>query len=119
MPMAFDPSMISQFARTEHFHPLNRRCLITGGSTYLADEAGAYWLLDAAASYLLEVGTYEWFVLVRLVVKENQAVLFLEDGNRHICASQQIPFTDFPLPEQVLYACWDGAHWVLMFPSEY
>lgn len=117
--MAFDPPMLSHFTGTEHYYRLNRRCLITDGAKYLADEAGAYWLLDAAASYLLELGTSDWFVLVRLVVTESQAVLYLEDGNGGVRASQQIPFTDFPLPEQVLYACWDGNHWVLMLPSEY
>lgn len=117
--MAFDPSMLSHFTGTEHYYRLNRRCLITDGAKYLADEAGAYWLLDAASSYLLELGTSDWFVLVRLVVTESQAVLSLEDGNGSVRARQQIPFTDFPLPEHVLYACWDGNHWVLMLPSEY
>lgn len=117
--MAFDTSMLSQFTWNEHYYRLNRRCLITDGAKYLADEAGAYWLLEATASYLLELGTPDWFVLVRLVFSEHQAVLSLEDGNGGIRASQQIPFTDFPLREQVLYACWDGDHWVLMLPSEY
>lgn len=117
--MAFDPSMLSHFTGTEHYYRLNRWCLLTDGAKYLADEAGAHWLLDAAASYLLELGTSDWFVLVRLVVTESQAVLSLEDGNGSVRARQQIPFTDFPLPEHVLYACWDGHHWVLMLPSEY
>lgn len=117
--MALDPSMLSQFTGTEHYYRLNRRCLITDGAKYLADEAGAYWLLDAAASYILELCTSDWFVLVRLVVTESKAVLSLEDGNGDIRASQQIPLTDFSLPEQVLYACREGAHWVLMLPSEY
>lgn len=69
--------MLSQFTGTEHFYRLNRWCLITDGAMYLADEAGAYWLLDSAASCLLELGTSEWFVLVRLVVTENLAVLHL------------------------------------------
>jgi hypothetical protein len=64
--MAFDPSMLSHFTGTEHYYRLNRRCLITDVGKYLADEAGAYWLLDVAASYLLELGTSDWFVLVRL-----------------------------------------------------
>lgn len=29
------------------------------------------------------------------------------------------PYTDFPLKEITLYACWDGDHWVTMLPSEY
>lgn len=117
--MAFDPSMLSQFTRTEHYYQLNRRCLITDGAKYLASEAGAYWLLDAAASYLMQLGTADWFVLVRLVINDSHVALALEDGNGSVRASQQIPFTNFLLPEQMLYACWDGNHWVLMLPSEY
>lgn len=117
--MAFDPTALAQLTGTERRYRLNRRCLITDGAKYLADETGAYWLLDAAASYLLELGTTDWFVLVRLVVSDSAALLTLEDGNGNVRASQQIPYTDFPLPEQVLYACWDGEHWVLMLPGEY
>ena len=102
--MAFDPSMLSQFTGTERHYRLNRRCLITDGARYLADQAGAYWLLDAAASYLLELGTSDWFVLVRLVADKHQALLTLEDGNGCVRASQHIPLTDFPPSEQVLYA---------------
>jgi hypothetical protein len=42
-----------------------------------------------------------------------------EDGNGHEHARQEIPFTDLPLNEVTLYACWDGEHWVIMLPSEY
>jgi hypothetical protein len=117
--MAFDPSMLSHLTGTDHYYRLNRRCLITDGVKYLSDEAGAYWLLDAAASYLLELGTSDWFVLVRVLISDSHAVLSLEDGNGSARASQQIPFNDFPLPEQMLYAYWDGDHWLLMLPSEY
>ena len=116
---AFDQSILTQFTGTEHYYRLNRKCLLTDGTKYLADTAGAYWLMDAAASYLLELGTADWFVLIRLVVNDNAALLTLEDGNGHSHARQEIPFTDFPASEQVLYANWDGEHWVLMLPSEY
>lgn len=111
--------MLSQFTGTERYYRLNSRCLITDGAKYLADEAGAYWLLDTAASYLLEIGTTDWFVLVRLVVSEHHATLSFEDGNGGCYANQQITFTDFPSPEQVLYGCWDGGQWIMMLPSEY
>jgi hypothetical protein len=112
--MAPHQSKFFQFTRAKHNYCQNRRCLITDGAKYLADEAGAYWLLDAAAAYLLELGTSDWFVLMRLVVTESQAVLSLEDGNGGVRASQHIQFTDFPLLEQMLYACWNSDHWVLM-----
>ena len=110
---------LAQFTGTERYYRLNRKCVITDGAKYLADTAGAYWLLDAAASYLLEIGTDDWFVLVRLLVNDSKAVLTLEDGNGGIRAQQDIGYTDFPLQEQVLYANWDGEHWVLLLPSEY
>ena len=114
-----DPTTLAQFTGTEHYYRLNRKCLITDGAKYLAETAGAYWLLEVAASYLLELGTADWFVLVRLRVKDCTAELTVEDGNGIVRATQQIPFTDFPADEQILFACWDSEHWVLMLPSEY
>ncbi|MFN5445386.1 MAG: DUF6876 family protein [bacterium] len=32
---------------------------------------------------------------------------------------EKISYTDFPLSEITLYACWDQEHWVIMLPSEY
>ena len=110
---------LTQFTGTERYYRLNRKCVITDGAKYLAEVVGAYWLLDAAASYLLELGIDDWFVLVRLVVNDSKALLTLEDGNGGIRAQQDICYTDFPLSEQIIYACWDSEHWVLMLPSEY
>ena len=67
----------------------------------------------------VELGTDDWFVVVRLVVNNDNALLTLEDGNGGIRARQEIGYTDFPLAEQISYAVWDGEHWVLMLPSEY
>ena len=110
---------LAQFTGTERYYRINRKCVLTDGAKYLAETAGAYWLMDAAASYLLELGTDDWFVVVRLVVNNDNALLTLEDGNGGIRARQEIPYTDFPLPEQIIYAAWDGEHWVMMLPSEY
>ena len=110
---------LAQFTGTERYYRINRKCVLTDGAKYLAEVAGAYWLMDAAASYLPELGTDDWFVLVRLVVNGSNATLTLEDGNGDIRAQQDIGYTDFPLPEQIIYACWDTEHWVLMLPSEY
>jgi len=116
---SFNPAVLTQFTGTERYYRLNPLCLLTDGTKYLAEAAGAFWLMDAAASYLIELGTDDWFVQVKLVVTGPRAVLTLEDGNGHVRAKQVIPYTDFPIPQQSLYACWDGEHWVLMLPSEY
>ena len=115
----YDLSRLALFTGTVHYHRLNRRCLLTDGAKYLAEGAGAFWLMDAAASYLLELGTDDWFVQVVLKVTGSSAVLTLEDGNGHVRVRQEIPYTDFPIPHYTLYACWNGSDWVIMLTSEY
>ena len=115
----FDASQLSYFTGTERYYRISRTHLLTDGTKYLAEEAECFWMMDAVASHLSEIGTADWFVLVRVTVQGTQATMVYEDGNGHEHARQDIPFTDFPLPEQTLYACWDGEHWVIMLPSEY
>ena len=42
---------LQQFTGTDHYyrHSINRHVLFTDGVKYLADKAGAYWLLDEIA----------------------------------------------------------------------
>ena len=115
----FDGSQLSHFTGTERYYRISRRHLLTDGTKYLAEEAECFWMMDAVASHLSEIGTADWFVLVRVTVQGTRATMVYEDGNGHEHVRQEIPFTDFPLSEQTLYACWDGEHWVIMLPSEY
>ena len=85
----------------------------------LAEKGACFWMMDAVASHLSEIGTEDWFVLIRVQVSEGRAVMIYEDGNGNEYARQAIPYTDFPLSEITLYACWDQEHWVIMLPSEY
>jgi hypothetical protein len=117
--MAFDPAQLAQFTGTAHYYRITKQHLLTDGTRYLADAAGAYWLMDAIASHLCEIGTADWFVVVRMLVEDSSALMIYEDGNGQEHARQQIPYTDFPLAEITIYCCWDGEHWVLMLPSEY
>ena len=112
-------SQLSQFTGTEGYYRLGHRYLLTDGAMYLAQNAECFWMFDAIASHLGEIGTADWFVLVRMDVSDGQAVMFYEDGNGHEHARQAIPYTDFPLPTINIYACFDGDNWVLMLPSEY
>jgi hypothetical protein len=100
-------------------HLISRRHLLTDGTQYLANAAGAYWLMDAAASYLDEIGATDWFVLIKVQVYNSRAVMIYEDGDGNDHARQEIAYTDFPLSGIELYACWDGEHWVIMLSSEY
>jgi hypothetical protein len=85
----------------------------------LAEQAGGYWIMDAVSSHVTEIGTQDWFVVVRMEVEDHQAVMRYEDGNGKELARQAIPYTDWPLQALTLYAVWDTQHWVIMLPSEY
>lgn len=115
----FDSAQLGYFTGTTAYYRISPRHLLTDGTKYVAEAAGAFWLMDAAASHLNEIGAADWFVLIKLEVKDSRALMIYEDGNGHEYARQEIPYTDFPMPSIQLYACWDGEHWVLMLPSEY
>jgi len=118
MPL-FDQSTLTQFTGTERYYRISRRHLLTDGTKYLADNAECFWMMDAVASHLMEIGTADWFVVIETTVNDARALMVYEDGNGNEYARQEIPYTDLPLAAITLYACWDGQHWVIMLPSEY
>lgn len=105
-----------QFTGTERYYkfsPLSK-LVLTDGVKYLADKAGAYWLLDIIVSYqhqLRNEGFQDWV----LTVKDGKGIVTCTDGNSKQLVKQQIDFTDFPLDGISLY-CMDG---VILLPSEY
>ena len=119
MDRKFDAAQLTHFTGTEHYYRISRRQLLTDGTKYLAEMAGAFWMMDAIASHLNEIGTEDWFVVVKVKVQDSNATMLYEDGNGNEHARQDIPYRDFPMNEISIYACWDGEHWVLMLPSEY
>jgi hypothetical protein len=110
---------LHQFTGSEHWyqHGLVRSITYTDGAKYVADEAGAYWLLDeiALAQKFNRGVKAEPFQVWKLAVKEQQGVLTCDDGNDNVVYTKQIPFTDFPLPEIKFYFT-DN---VILLPSEY
>jgi hypothetical protein len=110
---------LEQFYGTQYYYPLWPKVFLTDGVQFLAQEAACYWLMDAIASHLSEIGTDDWFVQVRMTVDGNRATMIYEDGSGSEHARQEIPYTDFPMQAISLYACWDGEHWVIMLPGEY
>jgi len=95
--------------------------LYTDGVRYLAEQGGAYWLLDAIASWQLQPVVQQDQLLQsiqfwKLTVNEDcSAQLICERDQGDVAITQDIPFTDFPLREVRLY-CQQG---VLLLPSEY
>ena len=115
----FDAANLSLFTGTEQYHRLYRHVVLTDGTKYLAEAAGAFWLMDAIASYLPQFTGRQEFIVAKLVRTDITAQLTLDDGNGRVLDQQHIPFTDFPLTNIQLYACWGGEFWVLMLCSEY
>lgn len=97
------------------------RLLYTEGIQHLAEQAGAYWLIDAIASYqptreIRKSERLQAFQLWRLQVTDNTAVLDCrEDSGCRSVVRQEIEFTDFPLAEFECYVC-DS---VMMLKNEY
>lgn len=115
----FDASPLAYFTGTENYYRIARSVVITDGAKYVAENAGAFWLMDAVASYLPQFTGREEFVVARLNVKNTSAELTLDNGNKKVLDRQHIGYTDFPLASFMLYACWAGEFWVVMLPSEY
>ena len=113
-------SQLRQFTGSENWyrHGINRSVLYTDGAQFLAEQGGAYWLLDiiAIAQQHESRVTQEEFQVWKLQVRaDRSATLLCDDGNGNVVYTQEIPFTDFPLDEVRLYF----ANSVIHLPSEY
>jgi len=99
----------------------------TDGIQFLAETAGAHWLIDTLRSWQIDRHVRQeefqvWTLKVNLDKKS--ATLIGDDGNHKVIARQQIQYTDFPLPEIKLYVehgCIDGKNecLVCLLPSEH
>lgn len=99
--------------------------LYTEGVRYLAENAGAYWLIDAIASYQRELrgnGRMMEFQLWTLTVNRPQvlgepmAVLeCFEDSGLPATVTQEIEYTDFPLDSIKLYV----ENGTILLPNEH
>jgi hypothetical protein len=111
---------LRQFYGSEHWyrHALNRNVLFTDGAKYVADEGGAYWLLDiiALAQRHHKAIAAEPFQVWKLAVRPDQsATLTCEDGNYRLIDAQEIRFTDYPGVEVTLWF----SNGVIYLPSEH
>ena len=114
---------LPNFYGTEAYHrwsALFRTFALTDGAQYIAEACGAYWLMDAIASYQQSYKG-EDFVVAKLTkaTASNGWLLRLEDGNDGLLADQLIEFSDFPLDEITLYVVRQDDLWVILLPSEY
>lgn len=103
-----------------------RRTAYTDGVRYLAEKAGAYWLIDVIVSHqpavlqkIRAAGDRNFQVWEVVVYPDRKCKVTCHNGNggddKEIYKVQRIEYTDFPLVEFKLY-CADG---VILLPSEY
>jgi hypothetical protein len=108
---------LEQFTGTEHWyrHRINRAVLYTDGVKYVAEQAGAYWLIDEIALAQRDDANIkaEPFQVWKLSVTDSRATLVCEDGNDKPVFRKDIRFTDFPEPGVTLYY----TDHVLLLPS--
>lgn len=116
---------LQQFYGTEAYHNTNPGLLVTDGVKFLADNAGAYWLLDMVWSYLPVLrksrDTFFVVVLTKEGVRAPGAIFSIQDDipPDQTYAQQAIEYTDFPLDEIVMYLLGTKKEFVLMLRSEY
>lgn len=110
---------LAQFTgTTRYYQHWLRQIVFTDGVHYVAETGGAYWLIDAIASYqpkLLTDPMLQQFQHWKLKVNNQKAQLACERDSDDVVLTQNIEFTDFPLNEIRFYL----VAGVLMLPSEY
>lgn len=127
-------SELAHFTGSQEFyqHTMSRSVVFTEGMRYLAEKAGAFWLIDAIASHLV---TSER-IRHEVALQGGLATLFwklekLEGGTwRLTCrtdgypygteiARQEIEYSDFPLDEIKIWTGFDMVRWTIYLPSEH
>lgn len=115
---------LSGFTGTEKYYQVSMfdRTVCTDGVKYMADTAGAWWLVDVIVSHQSNPKVRkEPFQVWELTVLEDQsATVTCEDGNGHLITEQRIEYTDFPDPSIELYFInLRGQLPTILLPSEY
>jgi hypothetical protein len=117
-----ESDLIQFCGSSEFFQHWTKRLIYTEGVRYMAEHGGAYWLIDAVASYqpdkrITSRPDLVDFQLWELAVAEDKsAVLTMRpDSGQPAVITQEIPFTDFPLEQIKFYVC----NGTLMLTSEY
>lgn len=101
-----------QYWKNESMPGLN----YTDGIKRLAQLAECYWLITLVYSWQKELEGYDFQIWTLEIREDRSAVITArEDTNLPAIAEQEIPYTDFPLPDFSFYFI-DG---VMLLKSEY
>lgn len=116
-------SALGQFTGTTAHHrwsPFARNMVLTDGAKFVADECGAYWLMDAIASHQLDPKVRAEEFQVWTFKRGAPHTLTVTDGDSDkpiVC--QQIDYSDFPLEKITLWVEGDHVQKVILLPSEH
>jgi len=107
---------LSGFHGTENWYKNTFGLLYTDGIAYLAEQAGAHWLIDIVDSYQPKFGNVPFQLWkIELTQGGGCVVTMREDTDEPPLVEQVIEYTDFPLGEFEFYCC-DN---VMLLKSEY
>jgi hypothetical protein len=115
---------LAGYTGTDGYTRYHSGLLLTDGVRALAEQFGAFWLLDIVASYQapvtkpkpeIDMSFQVWKLQRTPDSPEFAANVTCTDGNDNIIFIQGIPYTDFPYAEATIWLT-DG---VMLLPSEY
>jgi len=105
--MNITPNDLQEFTGTEnYFKTMDKSIVYTDGVQYFARNAGdqgAYWLLDMIVFDLIPNNRNEEFLVVEVVVKNDQAIIRTQDGNNNYFLKREILYTDLAEGEWKFY----------------
>lgn len=103
---------------SENFYSHKPSSIIyTDGIKQLAEECKAYWLINLIISHQCKRKVALEPFQVWELLRSNDCVfdIVATEGNHHIIATQQIPYSDFPYDKAIIWLV-DGC---MMLPCEY
>lgn len=114
-----DEAELANFTGSENWfkHWLGK-ALYTDGVKFVAEQAGAFWLIDEIAINQTrpKVRAEEFQVwTLKVDLEKRKGVLSCDDGNGNVVFTKRIDYTDFPLAE-IRFYCTDNT---ILLPSEY
>ena len=121
------PLNLNQFTGSASFtkYGMFTKDVASEGVMYLAEEMGAYWLLDSLTACLMEVKSKEDFIVFKLTpIHSSGMQITLEDGNENTVYSHEVEFTDFnfskvPADFSIWAARNEIGSYTLYLPSEH
>lgn len=107
---------LAHFTGSESFARYLGGYVLSEGALHVAQEGGAFWLIDVIFSHQTDPKVAkEEFQVWTLQVMDGGAVVTCDDGNGNVITKQEIEYTDFPLPKITLWL----QNKTIFLPSEY